>query len=256
MPSLSNASGGSTPNAPKPQRHLICIHGFLGLPKDWEEIAPVAPKGWNVVYENLWEGVSDFKTWSEQFCERVSKLEGTRVILGYSLGGRLALHALTLRSNLFAGAILVSCNPGLKTDEDRSARVASDHVWAEKFRKLPWSELLLEWNSQVAFAGQASAIERKEEEFDRELLAESLELWSLGYQRDLEKELSSLNLPILMMTGAKDTKFTAIARAQVEKKSAGDRSIFVVKDAGHRVPWEATSEFRANVANFLSRWYR
>ncbi|RYZ70251.1 MAG: alpha/beta fold hydrolase [Proteobacteria bacterium] len=239
-----------------PQRHLICLHGFLGLAEDWEKIEPVAPKGWNTVHENLWAELADYKTWAEKFCERVAKLEGTKVVLGYSLGGRLAMHALAMRADLFSGAILVSCNPGLKTDEERSVRVVADHAWAEKFRKLPWEDLMSEWSGQGAFAGLPSSIERKESEFDRELLAESLELWSLGYQRDLEKELSAVQLPILMITGAKDTKFTAIARAQVEKKSGSDRSLVVIKDAGHRVPWEATAEFRTNVANFLSRWYR
>ncbi len=242
--------------------HLICLHGFLGLASDWSKLAPLAPESWSVQTENLWSQLGDFDTWARDFTERVGALSGTKILLGYSLGGRLALHALKLRPDLFEGAILVSTNPGLKSAAEREARLAADQLWADKFRRTEWSALMSEWNSQNVFtqpqnlASDAIVLARDESDFDRELLAESLELWSLGFQQDLEAALKELELPLLFITGQADAKFTALASALLQSPAWGDREHHVIDGAGHRVPWDAPQDFRSLVAKFLSRWYR
>lgn len=243
----------SSPESSNEDSHLILLHGFLGLSRDWDLVPSLALKGWTLHKENLWRSVSDFDNWVQSFCERMSQLPGKKILLGYSLGGRLAMHALTARPDLFAGAIIVSANPGLKSSEEKTQRFATDQVWAQKFRTMPWAEVLTAWNAQAVLQPppdrSASAVElsREEKDFDRELLAESLELWSLGFQKDLEPKLASFEKPLLFISGEADLKFTKILASL-------QRDHIVISGAGHRVPWDNPVEFAGAVAKFLARW--
>lgn len=256
------SSNPKTEMDPKNEFHLICLHGFLGLSTDWDLIAPVAPSPWTVHHENLWSQLSDLQTWGKQFCERMRALPGQKVLLGYSMGGRLVMQALQEDADLFSGAILVSANPGLKSEEEKQTRIQADHIWAEKFRKTPWDELMNQWNAQGVFnqptkpSADHIVLARDESAFDRELLAEVLELWSLGYQRDFEPVLKELELPVLLLTGSADQKFTTLSAEIADKPAWGDRVHVVIEQAGHRVPWDSPRDFRAIVAKFLARWYR
>lgn len=244
---------------------VFLIHGFFGLPGDWqkwleqERVRDIF-KNVDVRIESLWSHIMDFDSWAEKFCNEAEKVEGPKCLIGYSLGGRLALHALARRPEIFSSAILVSANPGLSDQDQRAQRLMSDRVWADKFRKLPWADLVAEWNAQPVFSKTFPSqieLERFESDFDRELLAESLELWSLGYQFDFRALLPQLNLPLLFVTGEQDTKFTELTREMVGASPAEPlREHVIVAQAGHRVPWDNPAEFGRVVANFLGRWYR
>ncbi|MEO0375535.1 MAG: hypothetical protein AAF329_13095 [Cyanobacteria bacterium P01_A01_bin.17] len=109
--------------------HLWCLHGNLQQPSVWETAlgdlwqAPAI----RVIPVDLWSTTAQgFWDWAELFCERVVTEGASRnVVLGYSLGGRLALHAVLHNPELWEGAIATSTSPGLSSLEDRQGQPAS-----------------------------------------------------------------------------------------------------------------------------------
>lgn len=243
---------------PSSTKTVIALNGFLGRTTDWSLIEDLLPKGWRLHAVDLWtETAASFETWASHFTDRIaSEFPGPNILLGYSMGGRLALHALAKSPSLFAGAVIVSAHPGLLSDEDRCLRKKADEVWASKFLREPWGDLMREWNAQAALRepkemrSDSIRLERRESEFDRQVLAQALRTWSLGAQRNLRPEIERLSLPIEFITGQDDVKFTTLIRDWV----SGERGHTVIPNAGHRVPWDAPAQFRASLAKFLSRW--
>jgi 2-succinyl-6-hydroxy-2,4-cyclohexadiene-1-carboxylate synthase len=238
---------------------LIALHGFLGRPEDWRL---VGGKSWTA--PSLWEGLSRlafrsginaFEAWADDFMARENARENSEpsLLLGYSLGGRLAMHAAIARPDLFRALILVSVNPGLARREEREARLAHDQIWADRFRSEPWADVLAKWNGQAVLApppkpaGNFISLQREEGDFDRELLARSLTAWSLGAQDDLRERLRNLPIPVLLLSGEHDSKFTAL-QAGLAFGSRIQHQI--IQQAGHRVPWDNPKAFLQAVQKF------
>ena len=112
-----------------------------------------------------------------------------RVLLGYSLGGRLALHTLLdaafIHPGLWDAAVIVSAHPGLSVGSanERSLRIAADERWAERFERDPWPRLVNDWGAQPVFCGKPWPLARHERDFDRDELRSALSSWSLGGRR-------------------------------------------------------------------------
>ena len=259
MPSLVKANQGSTTKGV-----VVAINGFLGRPQDWSLIEGLIPEGWSFEAIDVWgaDQLPKFAEWAKQTNESISaKYPAERkILLGYSMGGRLALHALIQSPKLYEGALIVSANPGLASDDERKLRLQADEIWAHKFTREPWTKLMMEWNAQAALRApidpspDAVSLRREESDFNRGALSHSLQTWSLGAQTNLRAEISNLSMPIAFVTGSSDVKFSSIAQDLVKIPAHGPRVHVVVPHAGHRVPWDAPSQFRAVLAEFLARW--
>src|ERR1041385_1856831 len=92
-----------------------------------------------------------------------------RVLLGYSMGGRLALQALIEGAN-FDRAVIVSA--GLNLEEGRDERRARVDAWAKRFESDPWDDVMRDWNAQPVFGGHV--LPRFESDYDRHELARQL----------------------------------------------------------------------------------
>ena len=185
------------------------LSGFLGLTSDW-----------------------DFLPWPH------SPTEGD-VLLGYSMGGRLALQLL--ESRRFRCAIVVSA--GLNApDDDRRRR---DEEWARRFESDEWPTLMRDWNAQPVFGGHALA--RREEDYDRAELARQLREWSPAVLPP--PGLESIETPVLWIAGERDAKYVDIGKRAVARLP--DAELWICPDAGHRVPWEQPEPFVARLRAFL-----
>lgn len=237
---------------------VIALHGFLGLPADWSQT------GLDVEAYDLWKSITRmggvakeaaFTTWAKRFTDEIrasGATPGTIALVGYSLGGRLAMHAVLEAPELFDRAVIVSAHPGLTSEHEKRDRVASDKVWAERFLRDPWPMLIRAWNVQPVLAPPAKPapdfvqLERLETSFSRESLAFALDAWSLGRQKDLRQRLRECEVPMRFVTGALDTKFTSL----LGDFAGIDRQ--VVAQAGHRVPWDHPAGFREAIEAFLN----
>jgi len=230
---------------------LITIHGFLGTPSDWsfleKSFFEYTQHHLNLFNPcafhpelGLWEAGKTTNNLGKE-------IPGRKILIGYSLGGRIALHALIDDPTLWDAAVIISANPGLHSEEERKQRLHCDVKWSERFKQEPWEKLIEDWNSQPVFSG--SKARRNEKNFSRTSLAKGLVEWSLGKQDDLMGPIHKLPIPILWITGANDNKFTSIAK--VVQLSHPCSKLCVIQDAAHRVPWEQKGSFVKELRKFL-----
>lgn len=228
--------------------------------------------GWGVKRVDLWRfldccpmGMHEF---GRALNQEAAAVGGARVLLGYSMGGRLALHAL-LRDHTWDAAVVVSAHPGLEDAGKRAARREMDAGWAAMALKKPWQGFLHAWNGQqVLAAGERGSCatglvmaDRRSLEPRRASVARSFIDWSLGAQEPLLERLREVGCPSLWVAGERDGKFRGLAEeASRRVAGAGFRAgvgrpcsgCWIAPGAAHRVPWES-AEFPTRVAEFLER---
>jgi 2-succinyl-6-hydroxy-2,4-cyclohexadiene-1-carboxylate synthase len=204
---------------------ITALHGFLGLPSDWDFLRR---GGLDVLAPNL----------------RDIPREGD-TLLGYSLGGRLALHAL-LDGARYRNAVIVSA--GLGVEEGREARLARDEHWADRFEHGEWYTLMRDWSAQPIFGGHA--MPRHESDFDRHELARQLREWSPAALPPVAARLHEIEIPVLWIAGSRDAKYVAEARRAVELLPNAE--LWIAEGAAHRVPWEQPEAFAAQVREFIA----
>jgi 2-succinyl-6-hydroxy-2,4-cyclohexadiene-1-carboxylate synthase len=192
---------------------LTIFNGFLGLDRDWDFLGNLETEA--------------------------------RVLLGYSMGGRLALQAL-LGGAAFDRAVIVSA--GLNLETGREERRARDEEWARRFESDPWEDVMRDWNAQPVFGGHA--MRREERDYDRAELARQLRGNSPGVLPPLAARLSEIAIPVLWIAGQRDAAYVEIARRAVALLPNAE--LWICPDAGHRVPWEQPRAFAARLRQFVS----
>ena len=193
---------------------ITCLHGFLGAPRDWDFLRDAG------------------------FVIDTPPLDAIPprgdVILGYSLGGRLALHAL-LGGAQYERAVFVSTGLGAEDDSARAERRASDEEWARRFESESWSSVINAWNAQPVLAGPS--LDRHPDDYDSRALRE----WSSAVLPPVASRLHELTIPTLWIAGARDPKY--VAEAERAASLARDARAAIIENAGHRVPWEQPERF-------------
>ena len=193
---------------------IVAVHGFFGRPEDWNFLRE-AGLDVNAVALDAIPPSGD-------------------ILLGYSMGGRLALHAL-LNGARYRRAVIVSSGLG---GED-AARHAADEAWARRFEGDPWDRLVADWEAQPLFGGHTMS--RRERDFDRTALAGVLRRFSPAVRPPLAPRLHEIDTPVLWMAGERDAKYVEIARRAVHLlPNAG---LWICPGAAHRVPWEQPQAF-------------
>jgi 2-succinyl-6-hydroxy-2,4-cyclohexadiene-1-carboxylate synthase len=205
----------------------VYLHGFWGSAKE-----TIHPSITSIEYtKEVAIGSEQFiLNWAGAFAHWIKKNKGHDPLnlVGYSQGGRLLMGLLKVSPDLINHLVLISSHPGLKTFDERELRLKNDRAWAKKFRNQNWEELESEWNSQDVFKGGQSN-KRNESEFDREVLAQCLENWSLAHQPDYRKLLEENSHKVTVIVGEKDDKYGEIYQSiQVP--------LIKAKGAAHRVP--------------------
>ncbi|MEM0896362.1 MAG: alpha/beta fold hydrolase [Verrucomicrobiota bacterium] len=221
------------------------LHGMLGRPGDWDSLPEL-----ELHAVDLFEvDPKPMPEWGKQFSRIEGNESASRVLLGYSMGGRLALHALLTDPGRWRSAIIVSAHPGLRHAADREIRLRNDQEWARKVRTQEWEAFLEEWNAQPVFGGADLMGSTAPGATRRERMALAFERWSLGRQEDLRGQFRRIDFPVLWVTGERDSKFCELASEAVAGFPLFRHE--VVGNAGHRVPWERPEEFQSIVLAFL-----
>ncbi len=234
---------------------IYALHGNLGSPEDWRFASGLFPEG-ELEAVDLWEVVkagSGLQSSAFEWCAGVPR-RGKYFLLGYSLGGRLALHALLDFPEYWSGVVIVSAHPGLSEENEKSARLEKDRQWAERARHENWEDFLSAWNEQSVFGGAPTApVLRRQLELEshRGEIARAFELWSLGKQENLVPQLATSMVPVLWVTGAGDEKFSKVATGMADVMTRGEH--FAIENCGHRVLAEAPDQLAAAIGDFQKR---
>ncbi len=227
---------------------IVAIHGFLGQPQDWgpvrrklKELAPQV-KFQTVGLFSKMPNVKERSAaeWAKRFnnSQKNRHLE-RNILMGYSLGGRLALQAIYDKPGLWDEVVLISSHPGLRSEEQRIARQSSDALWAEKFLKLPWQDVVNLWNAQPVFVHSKNPV-RDDRDLNREGLALALVNWSLARHDFAPEKLNALKPTLHWFAGEHDTNYRKLFE---DLKTAGFiEDLSIIKNAGHRLIFDNPEE--------------
>lgn len=219
---------------------ILTLHGFLGSPQDWNHLHIPNQKieSLDLVHEmkvskskNLLEMAKHLNSIAQDYLEFQN--EESIIIMGYSLGCRIAYHMLLQKPELYSRAIFISGHPGLTSVEEKSERLLSDQKIAKKLKSISSPELpeFWEWwNRQEIFKTSSQSFKRSEFQYLPEDYAHLLEYFSLGTQQNLRTELKNLKTPAQWIMGEKDLKYL-----QIFKEFVPPDQLTIIPNAGHRV---------------------
>ncbi len=200
---------------------LVLLHGLLGDANDWQPVIDRLPGHHCIALDLPGHGqhhelrVNNFEQSHQWLCRELASRGIERYLLvGYSLGGRLALYHASREPAGLLGLLLENCHPGLPAGE-RAARIAHDESWAGRFEREPLADVLADWYRQGVFAdldeaARARQIARRLGN-DGKAVAAMLRATSLGQQPDLASWLAQGGLPVTYVSGKRDHKFHQLA---------------------------------------------
>jgi 2-succinyl-6-hydroxy-2,4-cyclohexadiene-1-carboxylate synthase len=178
-------------------------------------------------------------------------------LLGYSMGGRLALYLAVHYPHRFRSLILESASPGLKTEAEREARRQRDNALSKRIERdgitafVDFWESLPLWASQSKLPPETRARLRQQRLQNNPAgLANSLRGMGTGVQPSLWQKLPEVPLPVLLLTGALDRKFVGIAQEMAPLFPQAQH--VTIPDAGHTIHLERPETFLQTAVSFLT----
>lgn len=175
-------------------------------------------------------------------------------LVGYSMGGRLALYMTLHFPQCFSKVVLESASPGLKTEAEQLKRRQRDWEIAEKLETEDLLTFLSNWYNQPLFSSlkqhpnfeQMINIRQQNNPLE---LAKSLRHMSTGCQPSLWKSLQDNQVPLLLLVGDYDHKFKSINSEIVT--ICPEANLNVIANCGHNIHFENVNEFVKNIRQFL-----
>ncbi|HVB05463.1 MAG TPA: alpha/beta fold hydrolase [Acidimicrobiales bacterium] len=241
---------------------LVLVHGFTQTGASMRKLASRLDDAFEVVTVDLpFHGAAPLPVSSlEEAAELLGATTGRAAYLGYSLGGRLCLTLALAHPELVEALVVVGATAGLKSEEERRERRAADEVLARRLEGdggIGESErlevFLADWLAGPLFAHldaeQADLAARRANSAAG--LASALRFLGTGSQQPSHDRLGELTMPVLLLAGARDEKFSAIADEM--RAAIGDNATRrLIEDAGHAAPFERPDEVAAEVRRFLA----
>lgn len=191
---------------------FLCFPGFLGSPADFDLFHEITPEV-RIIDLCGQDAPKSGQTWLEWEKRLLEKLnlglkQRSVIVVGYSMGARVALGLISHNPSWAKAAILLSGRGALKNEYQIQQRVLSDQSWAQRFEIECWSTLMEDWNLQPVLRNSA-ALRPAERDFEREVLSRVLNTFSLSQQRTIMQ--SAIRMPALICWGQYDAKFKAEA---------------------------------------------
>ncbi|MDP0589192.1 MAG: alpha/beta fold hydrolase, partial [Candidatus Endonucleobacter bathymodioli] len=230
---------------------LLLLHGFLGSSRDWLLLCNNLEKDFYLIVIDLpgHGGSADIYSYEVDPDPLISinslindilrRLFLTKItLLGYSLGGRIAMGYALAHSNNINSLIIEAAHPGLKNDEEKNARAISDEYWSHHFCSASDYQVLYDWYRQPVFRDMSDD-DRQQLIAERLVgltacsVANVLTAFSLSMQQDYSDRLLFAPFPVHYLCGENDKAFSNIGKKL--NKMGCLRSFQCVVGAGHNV---------------------
>lgn len=173
-------------------------------------------------------------------------------VIGYSLGGRAALHLALAHPQLVRSLVLIGATAGIADPQAQAERRAADESRAQAIERDGVDAFVADWTAMEMFAGIPEPLRCLEARGTNtvEGLAGSLRCAGTGAQDNLWPRLGEIGCPTLVLAGELDEKFTEIGgRLASDIPHATFRS---VPGAGHAAHLEQPGATAALIAPWLA----
>lgn len=194
---------------------LLFLHGFLGTSADWEPVCSYLSEFDCVKVDLPGHGKTPFTKRFEDWIPSLPKMH----LIGYSMGGRLAMQYADLFPEKIASLTLISAHRGLQDSIEKEKRLHTDTHWAKQITH-SFDDFLIKWYDQPIFAGfRPNLTMRKQQNFNE--LVKTFLHYSLARQKFLEPKNA------LFVVGEKDQKYRDLYPEAI-----------IIPNAGHMVHLE------------------
>jgi 2-succinyl-6-hydroxy-2,4-cyclohexadiene-1-carboxylate synthase len=177
-------------------------------------------------------------------------------VLGYSMGGRVALHLAAAAPERVGALVLESSSPGIADAAERQTRIAADEALADAIEREGLAAFVERWERLPLFASQAALPDDTRARLHAQRLrnnplglANSLRGMGTGQQTSLWDRLAGLDMRTLLIAGELDVKYRALA-VEMQALLPNARTV-IVPGVGHAVHLEQPQRFAENVLEFL-----
>lgn len=233
---------------------VVLVHGFTQTGRSWAPIGADLARDHEVVLVDApgHGGSTAVRADLTAGAALLGAAGGRATYVGYSMGGRLALHLALDHPDRVDALVLLGATAGIEDEQERAARRRSDEIWASELERDGLEAFLQRWLAQPLFATlPADAADLDDRRRNTvEGLASSLRLAGTGSQAPRWAELSCLTMPILVLAGERDERFVALGRRMAQEIGA-NAELATVPGAGHAAHREQPDAFLAALRAFL-----
>jgi 2-succinyl-6-hydroxy-2,4-cyclohexadiene-1-carboxylate synthase len=219
---------------------VVLLHGFAATARHWDRVIATLPAGrFTPIALNL----ADAKPLTPDGVATLvaDAADGPLVLAGYSMGGRLALHAALAIPQRIARLVLISTSPGIEDAGERSARRAADDALAAQIERGTIDEFVARWRAVPLFADDPEwvhdEVEADERRCEPAQLAAALRSLGAGVMAPMWDRLRELRMPVAVVVGADDSAYEATGRRLAA--AIPNATLRVVAGVGHRVALQA-----------------
>jgi 2-succinyl-6-hydroxy-2,4-cyclohexadiene-1-carboxylate synthase len=247
---------------------VLLLHGFTRDTRAWEPVLPSLADYRVVRVDLIGHGKSDAPddpsryTMQHAVEDLLALLHHLHVeqyaLIGYSLGGRVALHLATAAPERLWALVIESASAGIEDPSQRAVRVESDEKLAQSLLTDGLETFVDRWQAQPLFASQASLLPDALEEQRRQRLgnnplglANSLRGMGAGAQDYILDRLHVIEAPSLFLAGALDTRYAALAPSLASQVRGAEHAI--IEGAGHTTHLEQPESWSRVVRSFLDK---
>lgn len=229
---------------------IVLLHGFTQTRQSWRRT--IAAGRYRAIAPDLpGHGQAAERLASFAACSAYVRAlaGGPCTLVGYSMGGRIALHTALTQPGLVERLVLIGASPGIADPAEREARRRADEELARRIEAIGVEAFAEEWGAQALFAGQearvAAAAHADRLRNTAAGLAAALRGLGTGVMEPLWGRLGELTMPVTLVVGERDAKFRAIAE-QMAAAIAGSR-VELIAGAGHAVQLEQPDRVAAAI---------
>ncbi len=238
-----------------PPERLVLLHGFTQTGRSWDPLRETLATRFEVLTPDLpgHGGRTHMRAGLWEAAAAVGDECGPANYLGYSMGGRVALHLALARPELVHRLVLVGATAGIEDDSERAARRNSDEALARTVEADGVAPFLERWLTQPMFADLTAEAAGLDARLENEAagLAASLRQMGTGVQEPLWHRLGELTMPVLLLVGERDDAFAEVA-LRMGAWIGGAATLALVPGAGHACHLERPDAFVDLVLSFLA----
>ncbi len=227
---------------------LVLLHGFTNSGASWRPVISGLGQRYRAIAPDIRGHASAAErapvTLAAVVNDVAALTPGPFTLVGYSQGGRIALHVALALPHRVTRLVLVGASPGLADDAEREQRRLADERLAEQVESMPIEDFARQWAEASVLRDIASDIAAVSHA-DRLRstpagLAAALRGLGTGALPSVWERLPELRMPVTLIAGERDTKFTTLAQEMA--RLIPQASVRVVAGAGHAVHLERPDE--------------
>lgn len=248
---------------------LLLLHGFSGSTQNWADHQSAFADHYSVIMLDLpghgaTDAPDDPARYSMEQTTRdlalfIEQVAGKPVhLLGYSMGGRIALSFTLTHPQWVRSLLLESAGPGIANADERTARAERDNALADWIEQHGVTAFVDRWEALPLFATQRALPADQRDRLRQQRLtnravglANSLRGIGTGVQPSNWNKLHHITAPTLLLAGELDPKFVTIARQMAPNLPNAD--LHMIPAAGHTIHLERPAAFQQVVRAFLKR---